>query len=649
MGVRRNWRSCAATGLAAALLALAGAGAPPRASAQPADIGGHWAEEHLLDLLSRGVISPDSDGNFHPDGAVRRAQFVSWLVSARGLPRIRLEWRPFGDVPPSHAFATDLDTAVAHGMVVAGGAFRPDSPLLRADAFEALIRTLGHTFESSYMSVAQLPFADVGGLSTIARGAIAIATTSTPPLLREPASDRLRPGDPMTRAEAASLVWSYLQAVERGMRFTFTQPLGSGVTLILEKRGVLRSPPVWRVQVGAFAEEERARQLASAMRARGHAAFVDLVDDLHKVRVGSFATRGEAQDLQRRLAAEGLQAVLVVTVPDYEALPGPFWTGMILVEPFGGARLRPSLARGLEMGRGRTSDAARRAGAIAAINGGFFASTGGPLGCLVVDGEVIGSPLPGRSCAGFHEDGGVLFDVLRLEAVASSDGRAVAVDGVNRARGADETILYRPAFGPATRTNNFGAEVVLAGDTVLHVVDGRGNNPIPAGGSVLSGHGRGRAALLAAFRSGDRILTAARLGPVSGDLRWAGVRHVIGGGPRLLAAGQFAGGEGFRPSFSDRRHPRTAIGVLADGRVLLVTVGGRQPYHSLGMTLVELAMLLLQLGVTDALNLDGGGSTTLVVGGTVVSLPSDEMGERQVSDVLLVLPPEPARRQQPVH
>ncbi len=648
MGAGSAWRCRASAGLAAVVLVLVGAWGPERAAAQPADVTGHWAEEQVLDLLRRGIISADPEGRFNPDGAIGRGQFVAWLVSARAIPRIRLEARPFTDVPTSHAFAPEIETAAAYGMVVSGGAFRPDSPMLRADGFEALLRTLGHTFESSYMSLAPLPFVDADGLSTVARGAVAVAVRSAPPLLREPPSDRLRPGEVMTRAEAASLVWGYIQAVERGVRFTFVRPLGSGVTLVLEKRGALRSLPAWRVQIGAFAEEDRARQLASSMRARGLAAFVDLLDDLHKVRVGSFATRGEAVELQRRLSGEGFQTALVVTLPDYEVLPGPFWTGAVLIEAPGGARLRPALARGAEMGRGRTSDAARRTGAIAAVNGGFFASGGGPLGCLVIDREVVASPQPGRTCAGIHEDGGVLFDVVRLEAAATADGRSTTIDGVNRARGSDEIILYRPAFGASTRTNNFGAEVILAGDTVLSVVDGRGNNSIPAGGSVLSGHGRGRSALLTAFRPGERVVAAARLGPVSGDPRWSGVRHVIGGGPRLLAAGQFVGGEGFRPSFSDRRHPRTALGVLADGRVLLVTVDGRQPYHSLGMNLLELAMLLLQLGVTDALNLDGGGSTTLVVGGSVVNLPSDEAGERPVSDVLLVLPPESAGRRHPV-
>jgi exopolysaccharide biosynthesis protein len=110
----------------------------------------------------------------------------------------------------------------------------------------------------------------------------------------------------------------------------------------------------------------------------------------------------------------------------------------------------------------------------------------------------------------------------------------------------------------------------------------------------------------------------------------------MGGGPRLLADGRYVGGEGFTNGFLNRRHPRTAIARLADGRLLLVVVDGRQPYHSLGMTLPELAVTLNALGATDAINLDGGGSSTLVVRGTVVNLPSDEGGERAVSDALLL-------------
>jgi exopolysaccharide biosynthesis protein len=78
------------------------------------------------------------------------------------------------------------------------------------------------------------------------------------------------------------------------------------------------------------------------------------------------------------------------------------------------------------------------------------------------------------------------------------------------------------------------------------------------------------------------------------------------------------------------------VGFRADGRVLLVTVDGRQPELSVGMTIAELAALLIELGAVEAANMDGGGSTTMAVRGKVVNSPSDLTGERAVGDALLV-------------
>ena len=72
-----------------------------------------------------------------------------------------------------------------------------------------------------------------------------------------------------------------------------------------------------------------------------------------------------------------------------------------------------------------------------------------------------------------------------------------------------------------------------------------------------------------------------------------------------------------------------------DGRY--VVVDGRQPGHSVGMSLPELTALSRRLGLVDALNLDGGGSTTMVVKGAVVNRPSDPLGPRPVSDAIVVL------------
>jgi len=114
---------------------------------------------------------------------------------------------------------------------------------------------------------------------------------------------------------------------------------------------------------------------------------------------------------------------------------------------------------------------------------------------------------------------------------------------------------------------------------------------------------------------------------------------VIGGYPELLDAGHRVGDllVSENPAFAASRHPRTAVGVGPLGDVLwMAVVDGRQGEYSLGMTLPELAAMFEALGVVDALNLDGGGSSVMVVRGRTLNRPS-EGGEREVVNALLVL------------
>ena len=116
--------------------------------------------------------------------------------------------------------------------------------------------------------------------------------------------------------------------------------------------------------------------------------------------------------------------------------------------------------------------------------------------------------------------------------------------------------------------------------------------------------------------------------------------QVVGAFPVLLARGERVGDllVSENPSFAAARHPRTAVGFdPSRGHLWLVGVDGRQPGYSDGMTLPELADLLQALGVTEAVNLDGGGSTVMVLEGIAVSRPSDSEGERPVVNALAVV------------
>jgi len=112
--------------------------------------------------------------------------------------------------------------------------------------------------------------------------------------------------------------------------------------------------------------------------------------------------------------------------------------------------------------------------------------------------------------------------------------------------------------------------------------------------------------------------------------------------PRLLVDGRSIADsadrlEGTFPRFSLTRHPRTGIGFSRDStKLYFVTVDGRSESSS-GMSLTEFATLMQTLGIAQGLNLDGGGSTTLVIRGHVVNHPSDSTGERAVGDALLLL------------
>ena len=137
----------------------------------------------------------------------------------------------------------------------------------------------------------------------------------------------------------------------------------------------------------------------------------------------------------------------------------------------------------------------------------------------------------------------------------------------------------------------------------------------------------------AALRPGSLVDVAIGLFPVR-------PQEAVGGRPVLLRGGvvtpdvDTAGTATFRGV-----NPRTAVGITAGGGLLFVTVDGRQPGHSAGTTLRETAELLRALGAVDALNLDGGGSTTMVVRGpagrvAVANRPSDAEGERPVANAL---------------
>jgi hypothetical protein len=291
-----------------------------------------------------------------------------------------------------------------------------------------------------------------------------------------------------------------------------------------------------------------------------------------------------------------------------------------------------------------------------------FVPPGVPIGPHVSDGRVIAGPWT-RPALAFESGGAPFVGTFRAFGIAVVGSDSFAVAGWNQRR-LPGLALFDHAWGPVTDSATGAIEVVVS-----RAETSRGS-PMDPGSSGAVGDvlALGTVAAVDTLTAGVAVpregivLVLGRDAPAEQRRRFAAVqpgaavrwavtlepflpREAVGGFPVLLRDSipapdlDSAGGARFGPV----RHPRTAVGIAAGGRrVLLVTVDGRQRPYSDGMTLRELADFLLQVGVPTALNLDGGGSTTMVVrqpGGAlrIANRPSDQEGERPVANALAVV------------
>jgi hypothetical protein len=315
---------------------------------------------------------------------------------------------------------------------------------------------------------------------------------------------------------------------------------------------------------------------------------------------------------------------------------GPMRTRVLKLEP-SQVTVQPVLAGNAQrmMGTSRLSAMARWHGAIAAVNGSFFAPrTGQPQGTLILNGRLVSRTMLDRPSIWLKQDGSARIEVAKPSAaIVLDDGTTLTCQGVNEATKRHRITLFTDHFGPNTRTSRRGGHHELAVNAAGTVVaEGNGSLRIPPGGYVLSGQGKGAANLRRAIGMGQQLRLTVNVAP--------SIQHALGGGPTLVEKAKIrikSREQHFRADVAHGRAPRTAFGVTADGHYLLACIDGRKPGYSVGATLKELAKTMRMLGATDALNLDGGGSTTMWVKGRTVNAPSDGR-ERPISTALVVLP-----------
>ena len=271
---------------------------------------------------------------------------------------------------------------------------------------------------------------------------------------------------------------------------------------------------------------------------------------------------------------------------------------------------------------------------IGAVNGGFF-SNFRPIGSLVFDGHPAGKPLEGRSAIGWNnKDGTFVFGPGFGRVGVKTPGGFVQFDHYNVAPQANEASFYPAGMMPAAAGTALDAlELAVKNGHVMEKREGSwGNHFLPDGGSMIVARGNSRA-LLENYGPGDPLAVSAAWDTRSFEL----CDNVIQAGPMLTRNGQrVADNETFKADFTDKRHPRTIVGT--DGsRLIWAVIDGRNSIHSLGTTIDETRWVAGALGLTTAVNMDGGGSSELIWRGIIANIPSDGK-ERPLPYAVLAMP-----------
>lgn len=282
-----------------------------------------------------------------------------------------------------------------------------------------------------------------------------------------------------------------------------------------------------------------------------------------------------------------------------------------------GLAVEPAIASDTLSSRRTITNIAGRDNAIVAINGGYFKpQTGVPLGTLMINKKVYTGPIYDRVAMGIFDNG---FEMARvqLRAELKTNLGGIKIDNVNQPRMLSvHTIVYTPDWGEYSPPSpKYGMQLVISNGKLMRANYSR--NKIPEDGYVIVGPQKE----LKKIVSARKFKLDINLNP-----EWKNVNHIISGGPYLVKNGDiYVDMTAQKLASVGGRNPRTAVGYTKDNHLIMLTADGREG-ASIGLTLMELANLMKELGCVNAMNLDGGGSTVMYVNGKVVNKPAVQGG-----------------------
>lgn len=265
---------------------------------------------------------------------------------------------------------------------------------------------------------------------------------------------------------------------------------------------------------------------------------------------------------------------------------------------------------------------------LGGTNADYFSfQTGVPMSNAIVDGKILTKDASGQDGIGIMEDGTAFISYFTLASVLiREDGSETNIYNINKYRQPYAAYMMTREFSTTTKNTTRGIDVILGsvegemkiGTKMTAVVESVSENSsaieIPEGKIVLTVDAQAPSEFydpIASLAVGEKVTLSFG---VIGDERWKSVKTGMGAvGGRLLTNGEVNG------NLAAGAAPRTAIGVREDGSMVLYTIDGRQSGYSYGVQLKTLANRMKELGCVDALNLDGGGSTSIVC-----QMPGDE-------------------------
>lgn len=295
---------------------------------------------------------------------------------------------------------------------------------------------------------------------------------------------------------------------------------------------------------------------------------------------------------------------------------------------------------------------------IAALNADFFEQDGEVISNMISEGKFVkavkftDSPFNtfvNSQFAVTYDNKLLLEQFVFSGSVFFPDGTIEEIRRINSKADSNSITIYNSFQGnytPVVPETWAVSEVLLipagqSGDTALFTIGDSlkqsGHTQIPNDGFIISANNKYAFYLSREFEIGDTIKLLLKLNP-----NFTNIRSLTGGWPQLVKDGKSLiksnlNIEGVIQRFSENRHPRTGVGFSKDSTtVYFITVDGRQQM-SRGMSLLEFADLMIDEGIYQGLNLDGGGSTTMIINNKVVNSPSDNTGERAVGNCLVLI------------